>query len=298
MTHLIDIKDLTANDINALFDRADDLKNIALADRQKTLQGRTAICLFYENSTRTLMSFQLAAMNLGMHVSALPMNHSSVQKGESFDDTIKTLAAMNPDVLIMRHPESHIHQHVKNYLPNRIHLINAGDGQNQHPTQALLDLYTIRQHKKNFENLKVTVIGDIKHSRVANSLIDGLTIMGQTNLHLYGPNELMPQQHKHKVSPDMSTALKDSDVVVMLRIQKERFSENESLDISSWHQQYGLTTEKLKWAKDDAIVMHPGPMNRGIEISGEVADSPQSVILEQVKNGVLIRQAAFDFVLN
>lgn len=298
MQHLLAINDLTAADIQALFKRADNLQKMTVSERRQRQLGKTALCLFYENSTRTLMSFQLAAQNLGMQASALTMAYSSTQKGETFDDTIKTLAAMAPDTLIMRHPENHIHQHVKSFLPKGIHLINAGDGQNQHPSQALLDLYTISQHKNNIEQLKVTVIGDIKHSRVANSLIDGLSLLGNNNIHLYGPANLIPKVHTGKTAENLKQALTDSDVVVMLRIQKERFASDESLDISTWYAQYGLDSEKLKWAKADAIVLHPGPMNRGIEIASEVADGPQSVILEQVKNGVLIRQAILDHLLS
>jgi len=298
MQHLLAMNDLTASDIQLLFERADYLQRIKTAERRQRLLGKTALCLFYENSTRTLMSFQLAAQNLGIQISTLSMAYSSTQKGETFDDTIKTLAAMGPDALIMRHPESHIHQHVKAYLPEGIQLINAGDGQNQHPSQTLLDLYTIRQRKNNFEQLKVTVIGDIKHSRVANSLIDGLTLLGNNNIHIYGPTNLIPVQHRNKSADTFQEAITDSDVVVMLRIQKERFATDESIDIESWYQQYGLDCQKLKWAKPDAMVLHPGPMNRGVEIASEVADGPQSFILQQVKNGVLMRQAIFDYLLH
>jgi aspartate carbamoyltransferase len=298
MKHLLDIKDLNSSELNQLFQRADNIRTQARADRLKRLTGRQVVCLFYENSTRTLLSFQLAADGLGASVFNLPVNHSSVQKGESFHDTIQTIAAMAPDALIMRHPENHAHQEIAGLLPDGIHLINAGDGQNQHPTQALLDLYTIRQHKKDFTSLKVTIIGDIKHSRVANSLIDGLSILGTTNMHVFGPDNLIPGQHADKKAPDMNAALEHADVVVMLRIQKERFDKNEFLNINQWHQHYGLDKDKLSLAKNDAIVMHPGPINRGIEISAEVADGPQSVILEQVNNGVLMRQAVLDTLLS
>ncbi len=298
MQHLLAINDLTTADIQTLFERTNILQQMTVSERRQQQLGKTALCLFYENSTRTLISFQLAAQNLGMQTSALTMANSSIQKGESFDDTLKTLAAMAPDVIIMRHPESHIHEQVKSYLPKEIHLINAGDGQNQHPSQALLDLYTIGQHKNNIDQLKVTIIGDIKHSRVANSLIDGLTLLGNNNINLFGPTDLIPKNHADKSADSLKEALTDSDVVVMLRIQKERFATNENLDMASWYEQYGLDSKKLKWAKADAIVLHPGPMNRGIEIAGEVADGPQSVILEQVKNGVLIRQAIFDYLLS
>lgn len=298
MKHLIDIKDLNKANLEQLFKQADKIRSQSKKERMKRLTGRQVVCLFYENSTRTLLSFQLAADGLGASVFNLPVNRSSVQKGESFHDTIETIAAMSPDALIMRHPDSHAHKDIADLLPDNIQLINAGDGQNQHPTQALLDLYTIRQHKKEFTNLKVTVIGDIKHSRVANSLMDGLGILGTSDIHIFGPDNLIPGQHRDRKAPDISTALKQADVVVMLRIQKERFDNNETYNIKQWHQLYGLDKDKLAQAKKDAIVMHPGPMNRGIEISSEVADGPQSVILEQVSNGVLMRQAVLDSLLS
>lgn len=298
MKHLIDIKDLNKANLEQLFKQADKIRSQSKKERMKRLTGRQVVCLFYENSTRTLLSFQLAADGLGASVFNLPVNRSSVQKGESFHDTIETIAAMSPDALIMRHPDSHAHKDIADLLPDNIQLINAGDGQNQHPTQALLDLYTIRQHKKGFTNLKVTVIGDIKHSRVANSLMDGLGILGTSDIHIFGPDNLIPEQHRDKKAPDISTALEQADVVVMLRIQKERFDNNETYNIKQWHQLYGLDKDKLSLAKKDAIVMHPGPMNRGIEISSEVADGPQSVILEQVSNGVLMRQAVLDSLLS
>ena len=298
MKHLIDIKDLNKANLEQLFKQADKICSQSKKERMKRLTGRQVVCLFYENSTRTLLSFQLAADGLGASVFNLPVNRSSVQKGESFHDTIETIAAMSPDALIMRHPDSHAHKDIADLLPDNIQLINAGDGQNQHPTQALLDLYTIRQHKKGFTNLKVTIIGDITHSRVANSLMDGLGILGTSDIHIFGPDNLIPGQHRDKKAPDISTALEQADVVVMLRIQKERFDNNETYNIKQWHQLYGLDKDKLSLAKKDAIVMHPGPMNRGIEISSEVADGPQSVILEQVSNGVLMRQAVLDSLLS
>ncbi|GAA4814622.1 aspartate carbamoyltransferase [Marinicella pacifica] len=298
MKHLLDIKDLSKTDLKQLFERADKLKALTSTERIQRLTGRQVVCLFYENSTRTLLSFQLAADALGASVFNLPLQHSSAQKGESFTDTIQTIAAMAPDALVMRHPKDHVHRDIVDLLPENVHLINAGDGQNQHPTQALLDLYTIGQHKSRFEGLKVVIIGDIKHSRVAKSLIDGLTTLGTSNIHVYGPDHLIPEPYTPLKAPDMRAALDQTDVVVMLRIQKERFEQHESLHIDRWFAQYGLDQEKLSLAQKDAIVMHPGPLNRGIEISSAVADGPQSVILQQVRNGVLMRQAVLDCLLS
>ncbi len=298
MKHLLDIKDLSQSALQQLFERADKLQSLTPTERNQRLTGRQVVCLFYENSTRTLLSFQLAADALGASVFSLPLSHSSVKKGESFNDTLQTIAAMAPDALVMRHPDDHAHRDIAGLLPEGVHLINAGDGQNQHPTQALLDLFTIRRHKSQLSDLKVAIIGDIKHSRVANSLIDGLNILDCSNIVVFGPNHLIPDHHRSLKAPDMNTALDQADVVVMLRIQQERFEQHESLHIDRWFTQYGLNQEKLSRAKSDAIVMHPGPINRGIEISSEVADGPQSVILEQVKNGVLMRQAVLDTLLS
>lgn len=298
MNHLLDIKTLSKNDLEQLFQRADNIRSQSKTDRLKHLTGHQVVTLFYENSTRTLLSFQLAAAGLGADVFNLPLKQSSVNKGESFNDTLQTIAAMTPDALVMRHPDDNALKDIVHLLPDDVHLINAGDGQNQHPTQALLDLYTIRHHKNHFETLKVAIIGDIKHSRVANSLIDGLSTLGTSNISVFGPDHLIPEHHADRKAAGMENALDQADVVVMLRIQKERFDDNESLNIDSWFRHYGLDANKLSRAKNDAIVMHPGPINRGIEISSDVADGPQSVILEQVKNGVLMRQALLDYLLH
>jgi aspartate carbamoyltransferase catalytic subunit len=296
LNHLIDIKSLSKNDLEQLFTTADTLKHTPIKESQLWHPDKSAMALFFENSTRTLTSFQLACQRLGVDITALNIAYSSTQKGESIKDTLETLNAMQTDLFIVRHPENHMQQQMLewqmvNSAGEQTHIINAGDGTNQHPTQALLDLYTIKQHKKAFSPLKVAIIGDIKHSRVANSLIDGLGIMGTTDIQVYGPDSLIPESAQSFKAPSMQAALNDCDVVVMLRIQKERLSDDTAINFSDWHQSYGINASNLKWAKKDAIVMHPGPMNRGVEISDEVADGPQSVILEQVRNGVLMRQA-------
>jgi aspartate carbamoyltransferase catalytic subunit len=260
------------------------------------------MALFFENSTRTLTSFQLACQRLGVDITALNIAHSSTQKGESIKDTIETLNAMQTDLFIVRHQQNYIQQQMLDWqLSNEqgqtTSIINAGDGTNQHPTQGLLDLYTIRHHKKDFSTLKVAIIGDIKHSRVANSLLDGLRIMGCSNIHLYAPDSFIPESTLSLKADSMQAALTDCDVVVMLRIQKERLHQDATINFDDWHQNYGLNSKKLKLAKPDAIVMHPGPMNRGVEISNAVADGEQSVILQQVNNGVLMRQALIHHLL-
>ncbi len=298
MKHLLDIKSLTKEDIESIFATADKLKSTPIKASKQWHQGKSAMALFFENSTRTLTSFQLACQRLGMDITALNIAHSSTQKGETTQDTLLTLDAMQTDLFIVRHQQNKIQQDMVSWTGNQTSFINAGDGTNQHPTQGLLDLYTIGQHKQDFSQLKVTIIGDIKHSRVANSLIDGLHIMGTTQIQLYAPDALIPVEQRHRKASSLRAALNQSDVVVMLRIQKERLPTDLELNFADWHQQYGLNKETLSWAKPDAMVMHPGPMNRGIEISDDVADGPQSVILEQVKNGVLIRQALIHQILS
>ncbi len=291
LNHLIDIKSLSKNDLENLFTSAETLKQTPIKQTQQWHTDKSAMALFFENSTRTLTSFQLACQRLGVNVTALSMAHSSTQKGETIKDTVLTLNAMQTDLFIVRHSDNHIHEKIVDWVGHDTGVINAGDGTNQHPTQGLLDLYTIRQHKQDFKKIKVAIIGDIKHSRVANSLIDGLGIMGTTDIQVYGPDSFIPESAQSFKANSMQDALTGSDVVVMLRIQKERLSDDTAINFSDWHHSYGLNSSNLKWAKKDAIVMHPGPINRGVEISDEVADGPQSVILEQVKNGVLMRQA-------
>lgn len=297
MKHLLDIKDLTANDIMQLFEQTNQFKNADIKVTRKLHAGRSAMALFFENSTRTLTSFQLACQRLGVDLVALNIAHSSTQKGESIQDTVLTLNAMETDLFIVRHQENHMQQQMANWLNNSSSIINAGDGTNQHPTQGLLDLYTIHQHKKNFSQLKVSIIGDIKHSRVANSLMDGLTTLDVGQISLFAPDNLIPANKSSIAADSMEDCLQDADVVVMLRIQKERFNGEDEASFEDWHQQYGLTQNRLNMANPNAIVMHPGPINRGIEIADNVADGPQSVILEQVKNGVLMRQALIHHLL-
>ncbi|TDR19532.1 aspartate carbamoyltransferase catalytic subunit [Marinicella litoralis] len=297
MNHLIDIKSLSKLEIEQLFDQANQFKHAKISATKKLHDGRSAMALFFENSTRTLTSFQLACQRLGVDITALNIAHSSTSKGETIKDTVLTLNAMQPDLLIVRHQQNHIQQEMVHWLKDSTSIINAGDGTNQHPTQGLLDLFTIHQHKKHFEPLKVCIIGDIKHSRVANSLIDGLNIMQVGAISLFAPDALIPADKTHLAAPTINQALADADVVVMLRIQKERFTSSDLIQFDDWHQHFGLNQQRLQLAKKEAIVMHPGPMNRGVEISASVADGHQSVILQQVSNGVLMRQALIHRIL-
>lgn len=299
MKHLIDIKDLTKNNILSIISQANKIQSLSQQENSLTLRGKTIANLFFENSTRTLVSFELAAKRLGAHVVNVNLAKSSTQKGETLKDTLQTLEAMQIDAFVVRHSDNHICQEIQSWLKPESVLINAGDGNNQHPTQGLLDVFTIFQHKKHIENLKITIIGDIKHSRVANSLVDCLHLLGNSQIHLFGPQQLMPNSSKKaSIADSMKSALNDSDVIVMLRIQKERMMQNNIPDLDHYHENFGLNETTLAYANSDCIVMHPGPINRGLEISSEIADNPPSVILDQVQNGVLIRQAVLKLLLS
>jgi aspartate carbamoyltransferase catalytic subunit len=292
MNHLISINDLSQKNIKSIFKKASSIEALNPKKKAKILQGKTIVNLFFENSTRTLISFELAAKNLGAKVITVDLQKSSTQKGETLKDTIKTIEAMGVDAFIIRHSENNIINEVAGYVNPNTKIINAGDGNNQHPSQALLDLYTILEHKKEIKSLKVSIIGDIKHSRVANSLIDILTKAGNSNIHIYGPKTLLPNNINYvNVSDTLNQALENADVVVMLRIQKERIESLCDIDFNNYHRDYGIDRDKIKLCKPDCIIMHPGPFNREIEISSDLADNPPSLILQQVKNGVIIRQS-------
>jgi aspartate carbamoyltransferase catalytic subunit len=298
MKHLIDINQLTQNDIMSIISQANEIKNLSNIQNSQTLTGKTIANLFFENSTRTLVSFELAAKKLGAHVINVNLAKSSTQKGETLKDTIQTLQAMQIDAFVVRHSENNICEKIQPWLNSKTTLINAGDGNNQHPTQGLLDVYTILQHKKHIEELKITIIGDIKHSRVANSLIDCLHTLDNKQIHLFGPTQLLPSSNEIAIiAESMQSALSNTDVIVMLRIQKERMQQNKIPDLDNYHENFGLNNTTLSYANPDCIIMHPGPINRGLEISSEIADNPPSVILDQVQNGVLIRQAVLKSLL-
>jgi len=298
MNYLTDIKDLSKEDILNFFSQTLEIESNSKKKNSKILRGKTVANLFFEDSTRTLISFELAAKRLGAHVINVNIGKSSTTKGESLKDTIKTLEAMQIDAFVIRHSENYICKKIQTWLKPKTVLINAGDGNNQHPTQGLLDVFTILQHKKNIEQLKITIIGDVKHSRVANSLIDCLYKLGNNHIHLFGPKQLLPESRRHAIIVhSMQSALNNCDVIIMLRIQKERIQDNNIPDLANYHQNYGLNRKSLANAKPSCIIMHPGPINRELEISSEIADSTPSVILEQVQNGVLVRQAILSLLL-
>lgn len=296
--HILDIDDFTQGEIELVFHITDAMKEVLSRPIKKvpTLRGKTIAILFYEPSTRTRVSFELAAKNLSADVVNLSASTSSVTKGESLVDTLSTLQALGANIVVMRHPHSGAPYIATKYLEASI--INAGDGWHAHPTQAFLDLYTIREHKGNLKGLKVVIIGDIMHSRVARSNIWGLTTMG-AEVTLCCPPTLLPAGldtknnyfPKVNIEPSIELALDGADVVMTLRLQKERQQSGLLPSIREYIQLYQLTESRLTRAKPDALVLHPGPVNEGIEISPAVAHGPHSVITEQVTNGVAVRMA-------
>ncbi|MBL8578636.1 MAG: aspartate carbamoyltransferase catalytic subunit [Mesorhizobium sp.] len=298
--HLLGIGDLSPPDIELLLDRADAAVSISRQSEKKTstLRGRTQINLFYEASTRTQSSFELAGKRLGADVMNMSVASSSVKKGETLIDTAITLNAMRPDILIIRHQSAG----AAALLAQKVgcSVVNAGDGAHEHPTQALLDALTIRRAKGPLSKLIVTICGDILHSRVARSNILLLNAMG-AQVRVVAPSTLLPSGIERMgviVHRSMAEGLKDADVVMMLRLQRERMAGAFVPSVREYFRYFGLDAEKLKAAKDDALVMHPGPMNRGVEISSAIADGPQSVIQEQVEMGVAVRMAVMEALLD
>jgi len=296
--HMLDLDDFTQREIELILHTTDAMKEVLSRPIKKvpTLRGKTVATLFYEPSTRTRVSFELAAKNLSADVVNLSASTSSVTKGESLVDTLSTLQALGADIVVMRHPHSGAPNIATKYLEASI--VNAGDGWHAHPTQALLDLYTIRAHKGRLKGLKAVIIGDILHSRVARSNIWGLTTMG-AEVTLCGPPTLLPtgldKQYDNfpevSIEPDIELALDGADAVMALRLQLERQQSGLLPSIREYIQLYQLTESRLAIAKPEALVLHPGPINEGVEISPAVAHGAQSVINEQVTNGVAVRMA-------
>ncbi|MER8546755.1 MULTISPECIES: aspartate carbamoyltransferase catalytic subunit [unclassified Mesorhizobium] len=298
--HLLGIRDLSPADIELLLDRADRAVAISRQSDKKTstLRGRTQINLFYEASTRTQSSFELAGKRLGADVMNMSVASSSVKKGETLIDTAMTLNAMRPDILIIRHQSAG----AAALLAQKVgcSVVNAGDGAHEHPTQALLDALTIRRVKGPLSKLIVAICGDILHSRVARSNIILLNALG-AQVRVVAPSTLLPAGIEKMgviVTRSMAEGLKDADVVMMLRLQRERMEGAFVPSVREYFRYFGLDAEKLKAAKDGALVMHPGPMNRGVEIASEIADGPQSVIQEQVEMGVAVRMAVMEALLD
>jgi len=297
---LLGIEELDRTEIEAILSRAKDFQPLQSQSLKKldTLRGKMIVNLFYEASTRTRTSFEIAAKRMGADAVSITAAASSVSKGESLVDTLNTLAAMRPDAIVMRHSASGAPHFLSRYLP--IPIINAGDGTHEHPTQALLDARTILDRRSTLAGLRVAIIGDIAHSRVARSNLHLLSKFG-AEIVLCGPASLLPVELAQladgvRLTTDIRDAIRDADVIMMLRVQLERQHEA-SFPASEYFQFYGLRLEHMDMAKPDAIVMHPGPINRGRELSSEVADFQRSVILNQVENGIAVRMAVLERVI-
>jgi aspartate carbamoyltransferase catalytic subunit len=298
--HLLSMDQLSAADITQVLDTADSLRQVTDRPIKKlpTLRGRTVCNLFYEPSTRTRISFELAAKRLSADVINFAADSkSSVSKGESFKDTAWTLEAMGVDAIVVRHSSSGAPHQLSQWV--RASVINAGDGAHEHPTQALLDLFSIREHFKDFEELHVAIVGDILHSRVARSNVKGLLTMG-ARVTLVGPPTLLPPASDAwgaATSYDLDSVLEDVDICYLLRVQQERQSEQLFPSLREYASRWGLDRRRLARMKADAIVMHPGPMNRGVEIGADVSESPRAIILDQVANGLAVRMSLLYLML-
>jgi aspartate carbamoyltransferase catalytic subunit len=296
LRHLLTLDGLTQQQIVRLLDRAEELREASHGGTRKLelLAGRTVINLFFEPSTRTRTSFDLAAQRLGAQVINFDIASSSTTKGESLLDTVHTLEAMHCDAFVVRHKESGTPAYIAQHLRSAAAVLNAGDGNHAHPTQGLLDALTLRRHRQDFSALRVVICGDIRHSRVARSDVHALRALGVRDLRVCAPAQLLPDANEFEQShrfEDFDAALDDANVVIMLRLQKERMQAAAIPSEAEYFERYGLSTQRLQRAAPDCLVMHPGPMNRGVEIAGEVADGARSLILEQVGNGVFVRMA-------
>ena len=301
LRHLISLEGFTREQILSIIDRAESLLREPgqVPACSNSLADRSVANLFFEPSTRTRASFELAAKRLGAHVLSLDISTSSRAKGESLLDTIYTLEAMQCDIFVVRDAQSGVPDYIAEHVSDHVHILNAGESYISHPTQGLLDLMTIRRHKPETEGLVVTIIGDIRHSRVARSAAQALGIFGVGELRLVAPENLTPTAEEFPgalLTSDVEEGVADADVIMALRIQKERMSEADVPNSDQYFQRFGLDSRRLAMARPEAIVMHPGPMNRNVEIAPDVADGPQSVIREQVTNGVAVRMAVMEAV--
>lgn len=291
--HLLGIEELQKEEIDLILEEAKSFSEISLREVKKvpTLRGKTIINLFFEPSTRTRSSFEIAAKRLSADIINFSASTSSLLKGETLRDTVRNLEAMKSDIIVVRHPSSYAPHFIASFSKSSV--INAGDGTHEHPTQALVDAFTILERKKRIEGLKIVIVGDILHSRVARSNIFLLTKLG-AKVFLSGPPTLLPKEMENlgaAIEHNFDRAIEDADAIMMLRIQLERMSKNFFPSLREYRMLYSINLKRLKKAKKDVIIMHPGPINRGIELSAEVADSEYSVILDQVSNGIAVRMA-------
>lgn len=296
LQHLLSIEGLPKRILTDILDTAENFVGVAEREVKKVplLRGKTVCNIFFENSTRTRTTFEIAAKRLSADVLNLNVSTSSQSKGETILDTVNNLIAMHADMFVVRHQQSGAAHFIAQHVPPHISVINAGDGRHAHPTQGLLDVFTIRKYKPEMHNLRVAIVGDVLHSRVARSEIHALTTLGVPEIRVIAPRTLLPTDVEKlgvQVFHNMEQGLKDVDVVMMLRLQNERMSGALLPSSQEFFQTFGLSPERLALAKPDAIVMHPGPMNRGVEIDSAVADGKQSVILPQVTYGIAVRMA-------
>jgi aspartate carbamoyltransferase catalytic subunit len=302
LKHFLSIEGLRRPILTEILDLAESFLGVGEQQVKKVplLRGKTIVNLFFENSTRTRTTFELAAKRLSADVLNINISTSSASKGESLLDMLHNLEAMHCDMFVVRHSDSGAAHFISRHVAPHISVVNAGDGRHAHPTQGMLDVFTIRRHKGNFADLKVAIVGDILHSRVARSEIHALTTLGVAEVRVVGPKTLIPANVETlgvHVYHDLAAGLRDVDVVMTLRLQKERMQGALLPSQSEYYHLFGISPQALSYAKPDAIVMHPGPINRGVEIASEVADGPQSVILEQVTNGIAVRMAIMALAL-
>jgi aspartate carbamoyltransferase catalytic subunit len=296
LKHFLTINGLPRQTLLNILDTAESFINFGQREIKKVplLRGKTLVNLFFEPSTRTRTTFEIAGKRLSADVINLNASRMSTSKGETILDTVRTLEAMHTDLFVVRDHASGTAHLIAAHLPDHVRVINAGDGRHAHPTQAMLDMFTIRQAKQEFTNLRVAIVGDVLHSRVARSQIHALTILGVKEIRVIGPKTLIPTQIESmgvNTTSDMIDGLDDVDVIMMLRLQQERMDGQLIPSEQEYFNRYGLTDDKLQFAREDAIVMHPGPINRGLEIASSVADSSRSLILNQVTNGIAVRMS-------
>lgn len=297
LKHFLNIKSLPKTHIVDIINRADQFHENGTIPKY---HGKVVASLFFEPSTRTKTTFELASKKISSDFINIDIANSSTLKGESILDMIKTIEAMSCQMFVVRHSVPGTAHYIAESVSDKISVINAGDGSNEHPTQAMLDMFTIKKHKGGFKNLKVSIVGDILHSRVAKSLIYALNTLQTGEINIVGPKKLIPENYSDmnvNYYSNMNEGIKDSDVIIMLRLQKERMHDA-LISMDSYYDDYGLNRERLNYAHKDVIVMHPGPINRGIEIESSVADGPNSVILNQVSYGISVRMAIMSILFD
>ncbi|MEK9793788.1 MAG: aspartate carbamoyltransferase catalytic subunit [Gammaproteobacteria bacterium] len=297
LTHFLNIKELPKSYIEDIISRSEEIHNNS---NIRKYSENVVASLFFEPSTRTKTTFELASKRLSSNFINIDISNSSTAKGESIIDMVKTIEAMNCQMFVVRHSVPGTAHYIAESVSKNISVINAGDGSNEHPTQAMLDVFTIKKHKGSFQDLKISIVGDILHSRVAKSLIYALNTLGTKQINIVGPEKLIPEDYQElnvNYFSNMDEGINDADVIIMLRLQKERMHDA-LISLDTYYDDYGLNESRLKYAKDDVIVMHPGPINRGIEIESTVADGPNSVILNQVSYGISVRMAIMSMLFD